>query len=309
MFLLITLSEFNELVKILAWPIVVLIALVVFRKILPPLILELGRRATKLSVLQFTVELSTVSEFKPAWSGANLSDVRQPSPAAEFTSGATALLEEIKKDDASDYAIVDLGEGQQWLTSRLFIFAIMLKRMRGLRSFVFLETSDEVRRKFVGIASPDEVRWNLARRYPWFEDAFAVAYSKLPNRQIQSHNGSLEVGLATELIRLFLEGVQTAQEPKPLTDEWVTLKGSQKWEHAQWINGTILTSIFRDILQESWMPESLDMSASERAQGVLRRKGPFVALVEDGRRFKSLVDRQALLDQVASRVSEIRDKQ
>src|SRR5437868_4459219 len=126
--LLVAFSDFIELSKALAWPIVVLVAFVIFRKILPSLIAELSRRATKLSVFQFTVELSTVPEFKPAWSGPHLSDVRQPSPAEEFTSGAMALLEEIKKDNASDYAIVDLGDGQQWLTSRLFIFAIMLKR-------------------------------------------------------------------------------------------------------------------------------------------------------------------------------------
>ncbi|HEX3472429.1 MAG TPA: hypothetical protein VHT28_14710 [Silvibacterium sp.] len=84
----------------------------------------------KLSVFQIELELSTLPEFTSTWSAPQLSDVRQLTPANEFSSQATALLDQIRNDYGSDYAVVDLGTGQQWLTSRLFIFAILLRRMR-----------------------------------------------------------------------------------------------------------------------------------------------------------------------------------
>ncbi len=41
-----------------------------------------------------------------------------------------------------DYIVVDLEVGKKWLTSRLFIFTLLLKRLRGLRCVVFLGTRE-----------------------------------------------------------------------------------------------------------------------------------------------------------------------
>jgi hypothetical protein len=71
-----------------------------------------------------TLKLAEATEFRTTWSVASL-DVRQLNSAEEFSSAATALFEQIRDNTASDYAIIDLGTGQQWLTSRLFIFSII----------------------------------------------------------------------------------------------------------------------------------------------------------------------------------------
>ncbi len=186
-----------ELVRATAWPVTVIAAVFFFRKPLSQFLANLGQRVKKFSIFEFALELSSVPEFTPSWSAPSLSDVRQPSPADQFSSYAMALIEQIRSDAASDYAVIDLGTGQQWLTSRLFIFAVLLQRMRALRCFVFVETAGETHQKFIAMASPEGVRWGLARRYPWLEQAFAQSYGNLWSIQILSNSGALDTGLAT----------------------------------------------------------------------------------------------------------------
>lgn len=300
-------KDFIELLKVICWPIVAGIAIVVFKEPLLHFLEAISTRATKLSAFQFAVELSKVPEFTPAWSAPYLSDVRQPSPSSEFTSGAMALFEQIRDDTASDYAIVDLGTGHQWLTSRLFIFALILERMRGLKCLVFLETAGEIRRRYIGTASPAKIRWALAHRYPWLETAFANAYSQIPNHQIHSLHGALETYAATELVRIYLEQIQMNEQPNSEEEnQWVKLGDQQIWEHARWIDGAKLIRILGNDLQASWVPYSPDVPPTDQAKAVLRREGPFIAIVEDGRVFRELVDRQALIEKTAKQMAEDR---
>jgi len=255
----------------------------------------------KFSIFEFALELSALPEFTPNWSAPSLTDVRQPSPADQFSSNAMALFDQIRSDAASDYAVIDLGTGQQWLTSRLFIFAVLLQRMRALQCFVFVETVGETRQKFIGMASPEGVRWGLARRYPWLEEAFAQAYGTLANFQILSNSGALDTWQATQLVQFYLQRIQ--QNVLPTTDvpEWVTLGTQQTWEHAKWIDAQRLERVLHAVLDDSWIPDSPDEISTARTKAVLRRRGPFVASVDGDRKFKTLIDRQALLEALAAR--------
>ena len=98
--------------------------------------------------------------------------------SAHFTSDRSELPKLLSGDGDYDYAVFDLGDGWRWLTSRLFIFATMLERMRGLRCCVFFESSGRVSKRFLGTAEPAAVRWAFAHRYPWLNPAFADAYAK-----------------------------------------------------------------------------------------------------------------------------------
>lgn len=64
---------------------------------------------------------------------------------------------------------MDLGGGAEWLSSRLFILAVILRRWRGLRAFVFVHTLGGTRRRFLGVCDTDRVRWRLAARWPLLE--------------------------------------------------------------------------------------------------------------------------------------------
>ena len=70
---------------------------------------------------------------------------------------------------------MDLGAGAEWLSSRLYVLSVIMRRMRGLRAIVFVETDTTVRRKFVGVCECEAARWRLAAKWPRFESALAAA--------------------------------------------------------------------------------------------------------------------------------------
>ena len=86
------------------------------------------------------------------------------------------MLEQAQSTLPADFAVINLGSGQEWITSRLFIAAVMLERMRGVKVFVFLESTPGTTRRFVAVAPLSLVRWSLAQRFPWLEAAWVRAY-------------------------------------------------------------------------------------------------------------------------------------
>jgi hypothetical protein len=302
-----------DLIRGIAWPVVIALLLVTYRKsigaFLDGLAGSIGSRGGKVSVAQvFSLELNPLPEFSPSWSYPHLSDVRQLSPAFEFQSGSTELFNQIGNAMPADYAVIDLGTGDQWLTSRLFIFADLLERVRGLRCFVFVETAGAIRRRFVGTASPSSVRQALGHRYPWLDQALTQAYAASP-RGALSAPGTLDRSFAQQIAQSFLQNVQIDQQPAPLeAGDWLKHENQSLWEHAKWLDGARITRVLGDTLNDAYAPEQVDASPAERTRTVLRREGPFVALVGDDKVFRLLVDRQALLDRVAIRVVETFDE-
>jgi hypothetical protein len=102
-------------------------------------------------------------------------DPRRLSSSQLSDSASQTLFQELLKPAQADYAIVDLQSGKARLTSRLFIFSLILGEVTGLRAFVFLESAASTRRKFLGVATPANVRRTLGNKYPWLEEAFARA--------------------------------------------------------------------------------------------------------------------------------------
>jgi hypothetical protein len=118
-----------DLISALAWPAVVLVVLLVYRRTLPRLITGVLGRATRLSVFQIAIDLAPAPD---AYTRGFVADVVESGLAIYQESGISGVLQEIAKEGQSDYAVIELGSGNRWLTSRLFLFAAVLKRMRGL---------------------------------------------------------------------------------------------------------------------------------------------------------------------------------
>jgi hypothetical protein len=316
-----------QLITILAWPTVVVIVLIVFRKPLTDFLQGIAGRVTKFSITQiFSVELSLPEASQPAMDQLRQYLLQELASGEVISDSLGPLLEQIESDKSLDYMIVDLEKGQKWLTSRLFIFALMLERMRGLRCLVFLGTRCNGPRSFVGIALPGEVRWALAHKYSWLEDAYVGAQVELslseefkPNKEllrIQSKQGALIPFIAAKLVSTFLSRIQKDKDhpPDPASD-WELLEKKQGsrsyWEHANWIDEARLASDLGDALhtsEEVCFKDSLDISQARRGQALLRHKGSsFVALIDRKGAFKSLIDREVLLEQVAERVEEASD--
>jgi hypothetical protein len=316
-----------ELIQAIAWPVVVLVALIVLRRPLSDFIRDLGRRVTKLSVFQVSIDLATVSEFDPTWRALNLGDIRQPTAASLFDLPAQNLLEKFIDTNGFDYALVDLGGGDEWLSSRLFVFAEILPRLRGLHCFVFVEETEATSRRLVGMARPEAVRWTLAQRYPWLDSALEQAYADTAPPVI-SPAGAVDSNSAQQIGQAFLSNIQmpagkpgqASQPPPPSPDHdpgqpvvgcrpgWVPVQkvpGQQEQdlcEHGEWLDGPRVRHLLGTSLQEdAWVKDDPDASEEEQVRAVLRRKGDFVAIVSEDRAFRSLVDRHLLLEECVAR--------
>lgn len=212
------------------WPVVVLVILLVFRKRIPALVEGVASRVTKLEFAGISLELAVAKPFVPEWSGPpGALDLRHRATAMQVNdSTARTFIAQLQltEEGTADYAQVNLGTGEEWLTSRLFIMAIVLARMKGIKCFVFVETSGSVRKRYVGWAEPEKIRWALAKRYPLLEQGYTGAYSALTSQQdplIVSNQGRLgyqhspdDPGLSIELLKEFLERVQAPPLPSLL---------------------------------------------------------------------------------------------
>ena len=174
--------------------------------------------------------------------------------------------------------------------------------MRSLKTFVFVESREGVDKRFIGVVAPDALRWALAREYPWLEDAYAQAYSQLPNHRILSESGALAPDDAALLVEFFIANpkIQTNAVPEA-AGEWVKL-ASAKWEHGHWISRGLLERLVEVSPIRSSIVDVGDLTQQERSLNVLACEGSFVALTDDKRGFTSLVDRKELLESMAVRL-------
>ena len=118
----------------------------------------------------------------------------------------------------------------------------------------------------------------------------------------------MDPGLASNIARNFLERIQSVATPPPgEADQWIQLPDTlpPTWERARWVNGETLDRDLRDVLDhDAAVIDAPDEPSSKRAESILRRKGPYVALLAPDGRFKELIDRQALLEKVGADVAK-----
>jgi hypothetical protein len=309
-----------DVVQALAVPLAILIAVVILRRPIGEFFASVGGRISKLSVGWVSVELSTAEELRPSWTvdmNGRSFDVRQLSPADVFDSYADSLLRQLAEPGVLDYAVVDLGTGESWLTTRLFLFAELLHRMRGLRAFVFVQTNTLTQRGFVGYADVERVRWRLGRTYPELEIQLAQAYSQafgvvqlnqtppVPVAPVVvSDTGSLEPWRASLVARRFLDSLQFRDPPANDHGNWVHLKPEppqpEVWERAAWLDvGDVLRLLDPELVRDH-IVERDDQSIDRAAQvgEVVACTGDYVAVVRNGT-FDRLIDRQGVVEKVA----------
>jgi hypothetical protein len=94
-------------------------------------------------------------------------------------SGSRAFSVLLRHPAPIAYSVVSLGDGQEWLTSRLLVFAVVLQELRDARCFVFTKRVGESGPdQFVGTVQPDDLRRCFAWRYPWLTAAMAQAWER-----------------------------------------------------------------------------------------------------------------------------------
>jgi hypothetical protein len=318
-----------ELAKALAWPVVALLIATLFRRPISAFMSVIGRRITKFSIFKLEIELppATAATITPL-----LDDIRNATTPAEINDSSRMMLEQVQSAMPADYATIALGEGDAWLTSRLYIAAVMMERMRGMQAFVFVEHAPYTERRLVAVASARQLRWALARRYPWLEAAFLRANLlafppavpaaaptipaeafwppdprtlMLPQPIITSDTGGFEPYQARVIVSSFIDSLQQNTRPAPpaRSEEWVELR-STTFERGRYVTRELLTSLLPLSAFSAWSKALRDSSRGRRTRAVLRRPTDFVALVEDDHQFTRLANRRALLEDIAAVLGE-----
>jgi hypothetical protein len=324
--------DIAALISAIAWPLVVVVVLLTYGKAIPELIGAIGRGIKKVEFAGVSIELAMATPAASQWQGVPKSlDLRRSATSVEFPdptdtnltdSSALAFVAQLTEGGTGDYAEVDLGRGGEWLTSRLYIMANLFPRTRGVKVFVFLETVGEVRKRFVGWANPAQLRWALARRYPWLETAYADAYSTvLKYSQVVSSEGRLgspgfrsDPGPSLHLLHQFLASIQSPPQPSPVLSpgspaigasgappEWVVVSPeSNTFEHAQWITGELLEDLLGPDLTVSAVTDpGAATQGANLAGAILGQPGDFVAVTRSDGRLEYVVKRQELADLLA----------
>jgi hypothetical protein len=309
-------EEVVDFLRVCMWPLVVLAALIVLRRPIAAFLESISGRVNKLSVFNVEVELSAASSTRPL-ELPTLELFKAPSAEALGGDSTGDLFRHIAKETTADFAIVDLGAGSEWLTSRLFILACLLPRMRGIRAIVFLAHRGGTDRTFLGSSSPEEVRWRLAMAYPWlelqFEESLVSASPHLrpavnaPGNEsyVKALTGAIDTGVATRTLVQFIKGLQNVGGP--VGSGWIRLNKPdgelRYWERAAWLDVGLLDQVLGASLNRAWIAEDPSVGPNEYTARTLRLSGRFVGQVDRFGAFRNLIDRSSLVEQVATAVA------
>jgi hypothetical protein len=281
-----------EVIRILAWPLLAAVGFLLFREPLASFFIALGSRTSKIGAFSVSIELSALPEAR-VWSGPALDDLRAEHPAAAGDS-SVRLFRAIADATYADYITVDLENGEAWLTSRLFILAALIPRVRHIKRIVFLGS---VAGEFIGETAPNAVAETLAQRFPWLEEAYIKAHVSIDDNQIKlwrdaSLLGPVDPMNAGVLLDQFLDAVKGNGSG----DQWVDL-GSYK-EHAEWVTPQALQSLLGRRLEINVVKRDPSIDSVLLAKTLLRHESTYVAVVDPVGRFTHLIDRYRAVDQV-----------
>jgi hypothetical protein len=314
----------------LLWPIVIAIIFLRYKDAITNISTSLASRVTKLEFAGVSLDLAKEATAKPYVLDlpkfVNEFDLAHEGTSTDLNDDSTrTFLKKLAETGTADYAIINLGTGKEWLTSRLYIMAILFARIKGLKALVFVETMNNLRGRYVGWAESEKVRWAMANHYPWLERAYAAAYQHTleVEKYLEGNaNGKVEElfsSIASEpSANLFLEFLKHVQEDREVTDEssaeenWLLMR-SKTYEHASWITSKEL----EDILGKDLVTDSISMSElrakkkTERLQLLLSRPEPYadseleryIAITTELHRFHKLIDRSIILEKVAQEIS------
>jgi hypothetical protein len=314
------LTDVADLVSAIAWPAVAVVLVVILRVPLRTLVERVGSSARSVSIGPGGVSVDFGAAVTPVAppSSTVLDDLRSPAPQL-MDSGADTMFEQLAREEPAPYLLVDLGEGREWLTSRLYLLASLLVSMRRTRALVFVEAHAGVRGHFVGIAPAQEVRWALARAQPWLEADFAHAYERATQgwrtqapvpgadpdaRLVLDHHGRLEESVARELVRWFLVEVQAPPPPGQALD-WVNeiIDGMPLVEHGRWLAGAELERMLGPALDRfGYLAEAVPRPPSEAAEASIGMRGhDVIALLDARHRFRGeVIEREQALEALAA---------
>lgn len=231
---------------------------------------------------------------------------------ATLTSGPKGLNTVLDGPDIQ-YVAVDLGSGERWLASRLLVFTVVLQELRGVECVVLTAVQKSFSQSgstFVGLVSSDDLRRSLAWEYPWLETALSQAWENVSHVAVTSPGEpdgpdatrprrvtELDSTKAEPLYQSYVELLLNPDPPAADRDNWTELD-VKAWEHSPMLTGALVAHMLGPALDTRAVHAS--RSHSRRLAEILAVEAPYVAVVDRVHRFDSLVDRQALLEELAA---------
>lgn len=297
-----------EATTVLVWPVAVFLAVTILRKSIAEALKGLGARAKSLSfgIVAFDFGEATVRALAPE----SLDDVRDIAPHAPMLESGAALTVSLTDPTPAECIVVDLGAGEDWITSRLYVVASLVARMRGIRVMVFTASASAGSR-LVGTAQPEHVRWALAAAYPWLEVAYlhaqhslvsAVSSATVERGQVSlTRDGRLDSWDAVQTFNAYKHQLQTPVPPVG-TSGWINL--GEKWERANWVTPTLLTSVLAENLNRGAVRQDFDTPADELARRVLRFPLDYVPTIDGTGTFLRVVARRAYANRTLRQVAD-----
>lgn len=289
---MVTASDVADLAGALAWPVLAGALLIVYRKSLRSIATEFGKRMTGLGIgpisFQFAVAKGGYTEKILGgidFGGKGISG---------FQSGFSDLLNQIKDISPLDYVVVSLGSGENWLTSRLYVFSLILQRLRSLRYVVFVYTRQDVKHHFLGFADPCDIAYALSNNYPWLEHGFHDALSLAQVDKLSSST-------AVQVITSYLNNVHVWEPKKVVPEREFVQLDANLWEHAVWLDASGVERILGNLLKiETIQKKDLVTLASEQqSRMILSAKSEFIAMLTDDGRMDNMIDRKSFVERIA----------
>jgi hypothetical protein len=307
-------SDIVNLVQILLWPIILLVFLLIYRNSIRKFVEQLSPRIKKLSLLNvFDVELHEVPDLNTKWTGFGAragfgpgfgpANIQQLAQRPYFDSTESSILSQLQDTSASDCAIIDLGKGEEWITSRLFILSFLLKQLRNLKCFVFVKGDETQKEIYIGNSTPEKVQDALARFFPDYAthmDSVLQAKFNTSLYMARSRISSVptDPGSLYTIVNDFLQKIKSPVSADP--SKWVQLQpGLLEYENAFWIDEYQIKRILGRELNESYVIKTTGASEEEIVRKVLVSSGEFVATVDSSYKYLALIDRRGLLEQVS----------
>jgi hypothetical protein len=292
----------------LAWPLSALLIVFLLRHSIADALKGLSARAKSLSlgVVAFDFGEAVVKGLTPE----SLDDIRDTASHAAVGDSSAALSATLMDQTPAECTVVNLGDGTEWITSRLYGVATFVARARGLRLIVFTAVGPSGRR-FVGSAEPEQVRWALASAYPWLEAANIRAWNQtvanLPPHTLESPSWSISRNGQIEpwrMIQAFDSYKRELQAPLPPAGASGWLQLSRGWERAEYVTPDLLKRLLGEALNERAIQQEFDLSADELARRVLRFPLDYVPTVDRTGNFLRVVARRAYVSRTLRQVAD-----
>ncbi len=304
-------TDLAAILSAIMWPLTALLVLFGYRKTIPVLVKEMTSRVNKLEIAGVSLEFAVAKPYDAdSEKSSAASDFWQKAPSAEvMDSNARTFFGQLSEGGSADYALIDLSEGKSWLTSRLYIISILYFQIKGVKAFVFIETQGGIRKRYLGWASSDNVRWLLAIHYQWLEQAYLEAYNIIikGSAKIVSESGRLGYdydpkgnNASIDLLRNFLNQIQSPLLPPDNPNKWAYLEStSPTYEHGQWITGELIEKNLGSNLNKGYIRSSELRAKSEKEQlnMIVSMPDPYIVVVTDDYRFEYVLDRLKILEQ------------